>query len=139
LSNVVYNQKSADGLVYHGQPFLGKVTIMSELRGAIPSTVAPPMSIPEAGATRPTALTPWHCQRCGSTDLASAYLVDYSDKFRQLQLAPRSLKLSKISRLLRPFRRLVNVSAQVCRHCGAITLEVNPDEFADVERKYGRR
>jgi len=103
-----------------------------------PTTVAPPSSIPEAG-TLPAPMHPWQCPRCGSTDLASAYLVDYSDKFRQLQLAPRSLKLGKISRMLRPFKRLVNVGAQVCRHCGAVTLEVNPDEFAEVERKYGRR
>jgi RNA polymerase subunit RPABC4/transcription elongation factor Spt4 len=102
-----------------------------------PSTVAPPLSIPEAG----TALRGhhWQCPRCGSTDLASGYLIDYSDKFRQLQLAPRALKLSRISRMLRPFSRLVNVGAQVCRHCGAVTLEVDPDEFAEAERKYGRR
>ena len=112
---------------------------MSEQHPTTPSTVAPPISIPEGGSARPTPLHPWLCPRCGSTDLASAYLIDYSDKFRQLQLAPRALKLSRISRMLRPFKRLVNVGAQVCRHCGAITLEVNPDEFAEVERKYGRR
>jgi len=27
----------------------------------------------------------------------------------------------------------------VCRHCGAVVLEVDPDEFAEAERKYGRR
>ena len=43
-----------------------------------PSTVAPPLSIPEAG----TSLRGhhWQCPRCGSTALASAYLIDYSDK-----------------------------------------------------------
>jgi hypothetical protein len=103
-----------------------------------PSTVAPPLSIPEAGTT---SLHQYRgqCPRCGSTDLASAYLIDYSDKFRQLQLVPRALKLGRISRMLRPFSRLVNVGAQVCRHCGAVTLEVDPDEFAEAERKYGRR
>lgn len=107
---------------------------MSEIT---PPTVAPPLSIPEAGA----ALRGhhWQCPRCGSTDLASAYLVDYSDKFRQLQLAPRALKIGRISRMLRPFARLVNVGAQVCRHCGAVVLQVDPDEFAEAERKYGRR
>ncbi len=104
-----------------------------------PSTVAPPLSIPEAGsATRPVAIQ-WHCPRCGSIDLASGYLVDYSDKFRHLQLAPKNLKLSKIGRMLRPFRRLVKVNAQICRDCGAVTLEVDPDEFAEAEHKYGRR
>ncbi len=104
-----------------------------------PPTVAPPVTIPEAGSTEMPASIQWRCFRCGSTDLASAYLIDYSDKFRQLQLAPRALKLGRISRLLRPFRRLIKVNAQVCRHCGAVTLEVNPDEFLDLEDRYGRR
>jgi len=107
--------------------------------GPTPPTVAPPVSIPEAGRASLGGSHPWQCPRCGSTDLASAYLVDYSDKFRQLQLAPRALKLARVSRMLRPFKRLVNVGAQVCRDCGAVTLEVDPAEFADAERKYGRR
>jgi uncharacterized protein (DUF983 family) len=102
-----------------------------------PPMVAPPVSIPEGGTT--ARLFQWQCPRCGSTDLASAYLIDYSDKFRHLQLAPKALKLGKIGRLLRPFRQLVKVNAQVCRDCGAVTLEVDPDEFTEAERKYGRR
>lgn len=102
-----------------------------------PPTVAPPVSIPEAGST--ARLFQWQCARCGSTDLASAYLVDYSDKFRHLQLAPKALKLNRIGRMMRPFLRLVKVNAQVCRDCGAVMLEVDPDEFAEAERKYGRR
>ncbi len=104
-----------------------------------PLTVAPPASIPEAGTTARSAAFQWQCPRCGSTDLASAYLIDYSDKFRHLQLAPKALKLGRIGRLLRPFRQLVKVNAQVCRDCGALTLEVDPDEFIEAERKYGRR
>ena len=108
-------------------------------RNTAPSTVAPPSTIPEAGSTALQASIQWRCPRCGSVDLGSAYLIDYSDKFRQLQLAPRALKLSRISRLLRPFRRLIKVNAQVCRNCGAVTLDVNPEEFADLEARYGRR
>jgi len=104
-----------------------------------PPTIAPPATIPEAGSSRLQTSIQWRCPRCGSVDLGSAYLIDYSDKFRQLQLAPRALKLDRISRLLRPFRRLIKVNAQVCRDCGAVTLDVNPDEFAEVEAKYGRR
>jgi hypothetical protein len=104
-----------------------------------PSTVAPPHSIPEAGTTAQTASIQWRCTRCGSVDLGAAYLIDYSDKFRQLQLAPKGLKLNKIARMLRPFRHMIKVNAQVCRNCGAVTLEVNPDDFEDVERRYGRR
>lgn len=108
-------------------------------RSTPPPTVAPPMTIPEAGTTTLQASIQWRCPRCGSADLASAYLIDYSDKFRQLQLAPRALKLGRISRLLRPFRHLLKVNAQVCRNCGAVTLDVNPDEFAEIENRYGRR
>jgi uncharacterized protein (DUF983 family) len=112
---------------------------MSDQRDFFPPTVAPPASIPEAGTvTRATSIQ-WRCPRCGSTDLASAYLIDYSDKFRQLQLAPKALKLGRIGRLLRPFRRLVKVGAQVCRNCGAVTLEVDPEDFAEAENRYGRR
>jgi len=81
----------------------------------------------------------WQCPRCGSPDLASAYPIDYSDKFRQMQLAPRSLKLARISRLLRPFRRMVNISARVCRDCGLVMFEVDPDEFAEAERRFSQR
>lgn len=104
-----------------------------------PSTIAPPISIPEAGPTMSTAVLQRRCPRCGEVDLGSAYLIDYSDKFRQLQLAPKALKLGRISRLLRPFRSLVKVNAQVCRTCGAVTLEVNPEEFEELEHRYGRR
>lgn len=106
-----------------------------------PPTVAPPVSIPEAD-TSPLLIQPgWHCPRCGSPDLASAYLVESGDQYKwnNLKLAPRALKLSKIRRMLRPYRQLVSVGAQVCRNCGYIHLEVDPDEFAEAERKYGRR
>lgn len=106
-----------------------------------PPTVAPPASIPEAD-TSPMLIQPgWQCPRCGSPDLASAYLVESGDEFKwhNLQIAPRALKLKKIRRMLRPFQRLVNVSAQVCRNCGYLMPEVDPDEFAEAERRYGQR
>lgn len=112
---------------------------MPDPNSPTPPTVAPPISIPEAGPVPGGVSMQWQCVRCGSTDLASAYLIDYSDKFRQLQLAPKALKLNKISRLLRPFHRMVKVNAQVCRQCGAVLLEVDPDDFAEAERRYGRR
>jgi hypothetical protein len=104
-----------------------------------PRTVAPPISIPEAGPTTLAASRQWQCPRCGSPDLAAAYLVDYGDRFRQLHLAPKALKIPKIARMLRPFLNMVKVNALVCRDCGAIQLEVNPDDFAEAERKFGRR
>jgi len=101
--------------------------------------IAPPVSIPEAGTVAIAPTIQWRCVRCGSVDLGAAYLIDYSDKFRQLQLAPKALKLSKIGRFLRPFRRLVKVNAQVCRNCGAVLLEVDPEDFQEAERRFGRR
>ena len=104
-----------------------------------PRTIAPPVSIPEAGGTAISPVIQWRCERCNSEDLGSAYLIDYSDKFRQLQLAPRGLKLPKIARFWRPFRQLIRVNAQVCRNCGAVMLEVDPEEFVESERRFGRR
>ena len=104
-----------------------------------PPTITPPVSIPEAGGTAISPIIQWRCERCNSVDLGSAYLIDYSDKFRQLQLAPRGLKLPKIARFLRPFRQLIRVNAQVCRNCGAVMLEVDPEEFVEAERRFGRR
>ncbi len=110
---------------------------MSEHLPSKPPTVAPPISLPESRVI--SGRTGWECPRCGSSNLASAYLIDYSDKFRGLRLAPKALKLGKIARLLRPFKNLVPVYAQVCRDCGAVQIEVDPEDFAEAEHKYGRR
>jgi hypothetical protein len=112
---------------------------MADQFGSKPATLAPPVSVPEGERAALRSAAQWQCVRCGSTDQASAYLIDYSDKFRQLQLAPKALKLTKIARLLRPFRKLVRVNARVCRACGAVMLEVDPDEFREAEDRYGRR
>ncbi len=112
---------------------------MSEQPAFKPPTVAPPATLPEGEIVSERKIMQWQCPRCGSTDIGTGYLIDYSDKFRQLQLAPKALKLTRIARLLRPFRRLVPVSARICRECGAVTLEVDPDDFAEAERRYGRR
>lgn len=106
-------------------------------RSRKPPVVVPPTSVPE-GDTIGMRLR-WTCLRCGSGDLASAYLIDYSDKFRSVRIAPKALKLRRITRMLRPFQRLVPVSAVVCRDCGAVQLEVDPEEFKEMEEKYGRR
>ncbi|WP_119065729.1 hypothetical protein [Aggregatilinea lenta] len=112
---------------------------MSEQSSHNPSTLAPPVTLPEAENAAKRKNMQLQCPRCGSTDIGTGYLIDYSDKFRQLQLAPRSLKLTRIARLLRPFRHLIPVNARVCRECGAVTLEVDPNDFAAAEERYGRR
>ena len=77
----------------------------------------------------------------GSTDLASAYLVDFGGKsFDNVYLAPKNLTLKKLMNLLRPFNRaLVKVDADTCRECGMVILEVNTDEFGDSEERFGKR
>jgi len=103
--------------------------------------VAPPPSLPEAGDEKrdSTLSISLVCPRCGSDDLASGYLVDYGEKFQNVFLAPRLLRLRKLRNMLRPFRNLVKVDADVCRRCGMVILEVNTDDFADAEERFGRR
>lgn len=103
-----------------------------------PPVVVPPISIPE-GDTIGMRLR-WTCLRCGSGDLASAYLLEFADdKFRSTRIAPKGLKLTRIARMMRPYKQLLPVTAIVCRDCGAVQLEVDPEEFKEMERKYGRR
>lgn len=105
-----------------------------------PLPVSPPPSLPES--TQQTNISPlrhWVCPRCGSEDLASGYLVDYGEKFQHVYLAPRRLRLKRLRSLLRPFRYLVQVDADVCRNCGMVILEINTEDFADAEVRFGRR
>lgn len=100
--------------------------------------VVPPASVPEgSGPVAPRAQ--WACPRCGSTDLASTYLIDYGNTFDNVYLAPKTLTLKKLRRLLRPFKALTKVYADTCRNCGMVVLEVNTDELADAEHRFGKR
>ncbi len=101
--------------------------------------LAPPPSLPEEQANPVIVVRPrWICPRCGSDDLAAGYLVDYSDKFQNVYLAPRRLKIKRLRNLLRPFRNLTKVDADICRNCGMVILEVNTEEFEEAERRFGR-
>jgi len=110
---------------------------MSEEQKSPP--VAPPAALPEGrGPVSPRVQ--WGCPRCGSTDLASTYLVDYSNEFGNVYLAPKGLSLRRLNGwLLRPFRALTKVYADTCRNCGMVILEVNTDDLADAERRFGKR
>ncbi|NJL95910.1 MAG: hypothetical protein HC915_20360 [Anaerolineae bacterium] len=79
------------------------------------------------------------CPRCGSTDLASTYLVDYSEQFSNIYLAPKSLTLRRLNRLLRPFKALTKVYADTCRNCGMVILGVNTEDLEEAERRFGKR
>lgn len=104
-----------------------------------PLPLSPPPSLPE-GHTGPmmSAVARWVCPRCGSDDLGAAYLVDYGERFQHVYLAPRRLKFKKLRNMLRPFRNLTKVDADVCRNCGMVILEVSTEDFADAEDRYGR-
>jgi uncharacterized protein (DUF983 family) len=101
--------------------------------------VTPPASVPEGrGPISPRAQ--WGCPRCGSTDLASTYLVDYSESFGNIYLAPKGLTLRKLNGWFsRPFRTLTKVYADTCRNCGMVILEVNTEDLAVAEKRFGRR
>jgi hypothetical protein len=77
------------------------------------------------------------CVRCGSTNLAHGYIVDYGEKFEQIRFAPKRITLKWLNSILalRPWRSLAKVSAEACRDCGAVLLVVEPDELRRAERR----
>ena len=104
-----------------------------------PTTVVPPTRLPEGSLGPISPRAQWACPRCGSTDLASTYLVDYSGHFGRIYLAPKALSLRKIGRLWRPFKALTVVNSDTCRNCGMVILEVDTDDLEDAEHRFGRR
>jgi hypothetical protein len=66
-------------------------------------------------------------------------LVDYGEKFQNIYIAPRRLKLKRLRTMLRPFRHLVKVDADVCRNCGMVILEINTEDFQEAEEKFSKR
>jgi uncharacterized protein with von Willebrand factor type A (vWA) domain len=77
------------------------------------------------------------CVRCGSTNLAHGYIVDYGEKFEQIRFAPKRITLRWLNSILalRPWRSLAKVNAEACRDCGAVLLVVEPDELRRAERR----
>ncbi len=77
------------------------------------------------------------CVRCGSTNLAQGYIVDYGDKFEQIRFAPKRITLRWLNSILalRPWRSLAKLSAVACRDCGAVLMVVEPEELRRAERR----
>ena len=77
------------------------------------------------------------CVRCGSTNLAQGYVIDYGDKFEQIRFAPKRITLRWLNSILalRPWRSLAKVNAVACRDCGAVLLVVEPEELRRAERR----
>jgi hypothetical protein len=78
----------------------------------------------------------FRCVRCGSTNLAEGYIVDYGDKFEKIHFAPQRVALKWLNSFLawRPWRNLAALDAVACRDCGAVLLTVQPDELRRAER-----
>ena len=76
------------------------------------------------------------CVRCGSTNIAHGYVVDYGDKFEQIRFAPKRITLGWLNsiRALRPWKSLVKLNAEACRDCGAVLIVIDPDELRRAER-----
>ncbi len=76
------------------------------------------------------------CVRCGSSNLAPGYVIDYGDKFEQIRFAPKRITLRWLNSILalRPWRSLAKLNATACRDCGAVLLVVDPEELRRAER-----
>lgn len=77
------------------------------------------------------------CARCGSTNLGSGALLTYGDRFRPAYYRPSRLSIRRLHNLLRPFRAVVEVQAKVCRECGLLALQVNPQKLKQIEKQSG--
>lgn len=77
------------------------------------------------------------CIRCGSTNLARGYVVDFSNRFTHIHFAPKRMTPRRLNAIttLRPFRNLARLDAIACRDCGAVLLVAEPGEIRRAERK----
>ncbi|MBN2471878.1 MAG: hypothetical protein JXN59_14240 [Anaerolineae bacterium] len=77
------------------------------------------------------------CPRCGQLDFSKGTVLSYGRDFRPAYYKPAGLSWRRLRSMLRPFRHLVEVEAQVCRHCGLVSLQVDTDALRRIEEKYG--
>lgn len=99
----------------------------------------PPAQTQPAPAAAPTPKTtpPGTCPRCGSTDLGKGSIISYGTKFRPVYLRPSKLSFFRLHNMLRAFRGVTEVEAQVCRRCGYLMLQVDTEKLAEIERLSG--
>ncbi|PJF30490.1 MAG: hypothetical protein CUN51_07505 [Candidatus Thermofonsia Clade 1 bacterium] len=99
-----------------------------------PSYESPAPSLPVTHFYQPERFA---CLRCGSTNLARGYIVEFGgQRFEQARFAPRRVPLKWLNSLfnLRPWRKLLRLEAIACRDCGAVLLTVDPEALRRVER-----
>jgi hypothetical protein len=117
-------------------PELGEIVTVEQTGGMPPAAPAPVEDrAPHVEHSyQPARFT---CVRCGSTNLARGYIVDYGDKFEQIHFAPKRVTLRWLNSILalRPWKSLAKLNAEACRDCGAVLMVVEPDELRRAERR----
>jgi hypothetical protein len=107
-----------------------------------PPVMVPPPAVPAAAMPSPQDAQPFGagvCARCGSHDFGSGQVIAYSSKFRPAYFKPARRSFFSLHNLLRPFRAVVELEAQVCRSCGLVMLQVDVDQLTKVEKRAGQR
>lgn len=99
-------------------------------------------AVPEAqpahapAAPKPSSAPAHRCPRCGSTDLGSGTLLTDRPKFRPPLFAPKGLSLARARRLFRLPKSTLEVACAVCRSCGHLMLQVDPEQLKELEARY---
>ncbi len=76
------------------------------------------------------------CSRCGSTDLGRGYILGDRPKFRPAHFATKGLPPARVRRLLRVERFTLEIACAVCRSCGHLILEIDPEKLKAIEKQY---
>jgi len=119
-------------------PTVMPVTPPPPAQAVVPPAPVEMPAFAEAGAPQPFG--PGTCPRCGNQAFGSGQLVTYSGTdFRPGFYKPARFSLRRLRNALRPFRRLVQVEAQVCRTCGLVLFQVDVDRLEQAERRTGDR
>ena len=104
-----------------------------------PEQVVPPETTVSEPATHPVGphFRTDICPRCGQPDFSKGTVLSYGRDFRPAYYKPAGLSWRRLRSMLRPFRHLIEVEAQVCRHCGLVSLQVDTDALERIEKKFG--
>lgn len=74
------------------------------------------------------------CPRCGGSDFSEGALISYGTRFRPAYYKPARRSIFTLHNALRPFRRLAEVQARVCRQCGYVVFEVDTERLNRIDR-----
>lgn len=97
----------------------------------------PPAEVPEAAPRVGPHFRTDICPRCGQSEFSKGSVISYGRDFRAVYFKPARLSWRRLGWMLRPFRQLVEVEAQVCRHCGLVSLQIDPEGLQQIEKRFG--